>query len=122
MSRQSTEHPRASALWLTLFVALLFIAPLPAHSQSTEFPRQGNARDNWEINCTIRHEKFDYVLPAAMRANDVDMWIVIDRGRGTEPLALDFGISTVNIEENVMITNRGIEWLVPPQRSVLLIH
>jgi hypothetical protein len=28
----------------------------------------------------------------------------------------------VNVEENVVITHRGIEWLVPPQRSVLLIH
>ena len=122
MSQNLEETPRTSPLSLSSILILLLIAPLTALSQSSGVMATGDARNNWEINCTIRHEKLDYVLPAAMRANDVDMWIVIDRGRGTEPLALDFGISTVNIEENVVITNRGIEWLVPPQRSVLLIH
>ena len=28
----------------------------------------------------------------------------------------------VNVEENVVITHRGIEWLVPPQRQILVIH
>ena len=44
----------------------------------------------------IRKDKFDYVLPTAMRRNRIDMWIVLDRGRGTEPMARDFGIDTVN--------------------------
>ena len=48
----------------------------------------------WEISCTIRKDKFDYVLPDAMRRYNIDMWIVIDHGRGTEPLILDFGIET----------------------------
>jgi Xaa-Pro aminopeptidase len=48
----------------------------------------------WEISCNIRKDKFDYVLPNAMRRNNIDMWIVIDRGRGTEPMILDFGIET----------------------------
>jgi Xaa-Pro aminopeptidase len=42
----------------------------------------------------IRHDKFNYVLPNAMRRNGIDMWIVIDHGRGTEPMMLDFGIET----------------------------
>jgi Xaa-Pro aminopeptidase len=69
----------------------------------------GSARDNWEIACTIRHDKFDYVLPAAMRAHDVDMWIVIDRGRGTEPLTLDFAASTVNGQGFFVFSDRGGE-------------
>ena len=48
----------------------------------------------WEVSCSIRRDKFDYVLPTAMRRNGVDMWIVIDHGRGTEPLMLDLGIET----------------------------
>jgi hypothetical protein len=42
----------------------------------------------------IRHDKFNYVLPNAMRRNNIDMWIVIDHGCGTEPMLLDFGIET----------------------------
>ena len=42
----------------------------------------------------IRNDKSYYVLPDVMRRNDIDMWIVIDRGRGTEPMMLDFGIET----------------------------
>ncbi len=60
-------------------------------------PRTATAQDfqsNWEISCIIRNDKFDYVLPNAMRRNDIDMWIVIDHGRGTEPMMLDFGIET----------------------------
>lgn len=42
----------------------------------------------------IRNDKFDYVLPGAMRRNRIDMWIVFDHGRGSEPMMLDFGIET----------------------------
>ncbi|MCK5558627.1 MAG: peptidase M24, partial [Candidatus Hydrogenedentes bacterium] len=42
----------------------------------------------------IRKDKFDYVLPGAMRRNGIDMWIVMDHGRGSEPMMLDFGIET----------------------------
>ncbi len=55
-----------------------------------------DSRSLWEISCMIRKDKFDYVLPSAMRRNGIDMWIVLDRGRGTEPMARDFGIDTVN--------------------------
>ena len=107
MPRHSTEYRRASVRLLIVVTALLLVAPFPVVSQTTSALPKGDARNNWEINCTIRHEKFDYVLPAAMRANDVDMWIVIDRGRGTEPLALDFGISTVNGQGIFVFTDRG---------------
>ena len=50
----------------------------------------------WRVSCMIRHDKFDYVLPGAMRRNGIDMWVVTDRGRGTQPMARDFGIATVN--------------------------
>ncbi len=67
----------------------------------------GDARSRWEISCMIRHDKFDYVLPGAMRRNDIDMWIVIDRGRGTQPMTRDFGIATVNGQGFFIFSDRG---------------
>ena len=72
---------------------LVFLAPLAV--TATE-PVLSTARADWEILCTIRKDKFDYVLPTAMRRNGVDMWIVLDRGRGTEPMRRDFAAATVN--------------------------
>jgi Xaa-Pro aminopeptidase len=51
-------------------------------------------QSQWEASCMIRHDKFNYILPKAMRRNNIDMWIVLDHGRGTEPLMLDLGIET----------------------------
>jgi hypothetical protein len=39
----------------------------------------------------IRKDKFDYVLPQAMRDNEVDMWIHVIRRNNPEPLAPDLG-------------------------------
>lgn len=67
----------------------------------------GQARDQWEMSCLIRHDKFDYVLPKAMRNNNIDMWIIIDKGRGTEPLFRDFGEATSNGNGIIVFTDRG---------------
>ncbi len=67
----------------------------------------GHAKTDWEISCRIRSDKFDYVLPGAMRDNDIDMWIVIDKGRGTEPLFRDFGDPTSNGNGIFIFTDRG---------------
>lgn len=44
------------------------------------------ARARWERACQIRHEKFDLILPGAMRASDIDMWIVVMREGLLDPL------------------------------------
>lgn len=67
----------------------------------------GESRDQWEMACLIRHDKFDYVLPKAMRNNNIDMWIIIDKGRGTEPLSRDFGNVTSNGNGIFVFTDRG---------------
>ena len=67
----------------------------------------GEAHDDWRINCMVRKDKFRYVLPQAMRRNDIDMWIVIDKGRGTEPLFRDLGIATSNGNGLFVFTDRG---------------
>ena len=83
----------SDCLFLTLVVSTL----VSATATSTVFAQTPNdARSRWEVSCMIRHDKFDYVLPGAMRRNDIDLWIVIDRGRGTQPMTRDFGIATVN--------------------------
>ncbi len=66
-----------------------------------------NAHDNLEIANMIRSDKFDYVLPKAMRNNDIDMWIIIDKGRGTEPLFRDLGYATSNGNGIFVFTDRG---------------
>ena len=65
------------------------------------------SRDLWEIMNMIRSDKFDYVLPKAMRNNNIDMWITIDKGRGTEPLYLDFGDESSNGSGMFVFTDRG---------------
>jgi hypothetical protein len=77
--------------------------PLPASGQSDT----DSGRSRWEISCMIRKDKFDYVLPGAMRRNGIDVWIIIDRGRGTEPLTRDFGIDTVNGQGFYVFIDRG---------------
>ena len=88
---------------------MIVLLGLLSHSATLAQSPTGNARADWETSCTIRKEKFDYILPVAMRANEVDMWIVIDRGRGTEPMTLDFAISSINGQGLFMFTDRGGE-------------
>ena len=49
------------------------------------------ARVQWETLNLIRKEKFDIILPVAMRENNVDMWIHSIREGNPDPLVLDLG-------------------------------
>ncbi|MFC2029312.1 M24 family metallopeptidase [Chloroflexota bacterium] len=49
-------------------------------------------RTRWERMELIRREKFDIVLPRAMRENDVDMWIHAVKHGNPDALGLDLGI------------------------------
>ena len=75
---------------LPLALALLVFPHMEVRAQAAMETFQAQ----WEMSCIIRRDKFDLVLPTAMRRNGVDMWIVIDHGRGTEPLMLDLGIES----------------------------
>ncbi len=81
-----------SRIVILLFVVILMVSDTVAQRPPDNF--QSSWQSEWEITCMIRKDKFDYVLPKAMRRNNIDMWIVIDRGRGTDPMILDFGIET----------------------------
>jgi len=88
----------------TVLAAALAFTAIAAPASSAE---PDDVRSRWESSCMIRHDKFDYVLPGAMRRNDIDMWIVTDRGRGTQPMTRDFGISTVNGQSFFIFIDRG---------------
>jgi len=69
-------------------LALAFLLSFSSSAQAEDFQSQ------WESSCMIRQDKLNTVLPNAMRRHNIDMWIVFDHGRGTEPMMLDFGIET----------------------------
>jgi len=71
-----------------LLVLALAAAALPAGAQE--------ARRRWEQQCQMRRDKFDLVLPEAMRENAIDMWIVQLKEGHREPLyeALGRGYAT----------------------------
>jgi Xaa-Pro aminopeptidase len=53
--------------------------------------RGGEARERWERQCQIRRDKFDLVLPEAMRESGIDLWLVQVKEGHLEPLYDDLG-------------------------------
>ncbi|MDG2374761.1 MAG: hypothetical protein P8M18_00280 [Woeseiaceae bacterium] len=51
----------------------------------------------------IRREKLDFVLPDAMRDNDIDMWIHVIRDGDPDPMQLHFG----PVSGYIIFTDRG---------------
>ncbi len=74
--------------WLAFFFIVIF-------SQGSNVQAQ-EARTRWEIMNLIRREKFDIVLPKAMRENNIDMWIVMVKRGNRDPLHEDLGGGTPN--------------------------
>ena len=62
---------------------------------------------DWELSCTARKDKFDFILPKVMRRHNIDMWIIIDKGHGAEPLYRDFGPATSYGNGIIIFTDRG---------------
>src|SRR5688500_18366260 len=65
------------------------------------------ARNRWERLCTIRREKFDRILPEAMRENGVDMWIVAMKEGHYDPLWELLGRGYVGSIGYYIFTDRG---------------
>jgi Xaa-Pro aminopeptidase len=55
------------------------------------FGQAQDAKTRFEMLNLIRKEKFDKILPGAMRDNKVDMWIHVIRRGDPDAFALDFG-------------------------------
>ena len=82
-----------------LTLAVLVLLAIPASSQE--------ARRRWETMNQIRRDKFDLVLPQAMRENDIDMWITMIREANYEPLWPDLGFGYTGQTGYYIFTDRG---------------
>jgi len=49
------------------------------------------ARKRWEMMNLIRREKLAIILPKAMRENNIDMWIIVNKSGHSDPLSEDVG-------------------------------
>jgi Xaa-Pro aminopeptidase len=65
------------------------------------------ARRRWEMERQIRLDKFEQVLPRAMRDNRIDMWIVAVKENHYDPLWKDLGRGYVTGSGYYMFTDRG---------------
>lgn len=65
------------------------------------------AMRRWRKMNQVRSDKFDLVLPEAMRENDIDMWIIMNREGNLDPLYADMGEGYVGGTGYYIFTDRG---------------
>ena len=78
---------------------LVLLSALPASGQE--------ARRRWEMQRQIRLDKFEQVLPLAMRHAGIDMWIVAVKENHYDPLWEDLGRGYVSGIGYYVFTDRG---------------
>ncbi len=74
---------RMKRIFLAFLAVIIFLQGFDALAQE--------ARARFELLNLIRKEKFDKILPGAMRDNKVDMWIHVMRRGDPDAFALDLG-------------------------------
>ena len=84
---------------ILLTTALVMLLSLPAFAQE--------ARRRWEMERQIRLDKFEQVLPRAMRDNGIDMWIVAAKENHYDPLWKDLGRGYITGIGYYVFTDRG---------------
>ena len=72
-------------------VALCAALGAASATAAAEPPQRREALRRFQMGCQIRSDKFNYVLPEAMRENGVDMWIVTLQEQAYDPLYEDLG-------------------------------
>jgi Xaa-Pro aminopeptidase len=82
-------------------LTILLVACATAPSSAQE------ARRRWELQRQIRLDKFEQVLPLAMRSSGIDMWIVAVKENHTDPLWEDMGRGYVSGVGYYVFTDRG---------------
>jgi Xaa-Pro aminopeptidase len=65
------------------------------------------ARLRWDRMCQIRKEKFEVILPDAMRENGIDMWITVQKEGNYSPLYEDLGRGYTGSIGFYIFTDRG---------------
>lgn len=86
---------------MRLPLALLLVMLAVDSAQAQE------ARRRWEMQRQIRLDKFEQVLPAAMRAHGIDMWIVAVKENHYDPLWEDLGRGYITGIGFYVFTDRG---------------
>lgn len=61
----------------------------------------------WRKMNQVRNDKFDLVLPEAMRENNIDMWIITNREGNFDPLYSDMGEGYVGSTGYYIFTDKG---------------
>ena len=74
-----------------IFLIMVTLGWASSGAAGAEDVRILDAKARWETLNLIRQDKFDLILPGAMRDNDIDMWIHVIRWGDPDPLELDLG-------------------------------
>lgn len=91
--------PQRTVHRLVIGVCLLLVLPTVLSAQE--------ARRRWELQRQIRLDKFEQILPKAMRDHGIDMWIVAVKENHTDPLWEDLGRGYVSGLGYYVFTDRG---------------
>ncbi len=86
---------------------ILLMALVVMTLASTAFAQE--ARRRWEMERQIRLDKFEQVLPRAMRDNGIDMWIVAVKENHYDPLWKDLGRGYVTGIGYYVFSDRGAD-------------
>jgi len=101
----STDRRRSGRSTALTSAALVLTAVSLADAQQPS--AYGEARRRWEMQRQIRLDKFEQVLPRAMRAHGIDMWIVAVKENHREPLWEDLGRGYVSGIGYYVFADRG---------------
>ncbi len=88
---------------VTLLIATIALT-LSAGAQQAVLPE---VKVRWDRMCQMRKEKFDHILPEAMRENGVDMWIVAQKEGHDDPMAALLGGGYTGTVGYFVFTDRG---------------
>jgi len=105
VNRSQRPYLSLGPLGLGLLASLGLLTPAP--SSGAEGVRSGEARRRWERLCRIRRDKFDLILPGAMRDHGIDMWIVMMKEGHHDPLYEDLGRGYPGRVAFYVFTDRG---------------
>ena len=83
----------------------LFLSALVLLISMNTFGQEAHRR--WRKMNQVRNDKFDLVLPEAMRNNNIDMWIVTNREGNFDPLYADMGEGYVGSTGYYIFTDNG---------------
>jgi Xaa-Pro aminopeptidase len=82
-----------------------FIVVMALLISASAFSQESMRR--WRKMNQIRNDKFDLILPVAMRDNNIDMWIIMNREGNFDPLYPDMGEGYVGLTGYYIFTDNG---------------